>query len=142
MNETTFENAQVGDKVECLMMGSGVVIEVKDGLYPIGVEFPGDIPMRYTKGGYYNTLFKYRTLHWPGSITRHADGRIEVNPQPRPKRKATRAFSTWAILRQDGTYHYGGFSSEDAAKRSLMQDGLNPNNYRVVYLTGSYEAEE
>lgn len=72
---TTFEEAQVGDKVWCAMFGWGVVIGTPGGMYPIEVRFETGVHV-YTLGGKYRT-FASQTLFWD---------EIEITAPPMPER--------------------------------------------------------
>lgn len=149
MNETTFEYAQVGDEVEDLLYGKGIVIETaRSPVYPgqirrLDVMFDGEIAggederSAYNRDGrkYGRTDNTLRTLYWPGSITRHADGRVEVNPQPRPKRKVTKTVERWWVYR-------GGMEELMFDNARVARACASAHNGRVVHLTGSYEVEE
>jgi hypothetical protein len=131
MNETTFENAQVGDRVWSYAYGWGTVTnhcpDSYTGRYPIVVKFDtGSATGTYTKQGKFTTT-EPQTLFWD---------EIPIIAPPRPKRLVTKTAEVWINV-----YGYGPsinfFSSEEAANEIAGKSRI-----ACVKLTGSYEVEE
>ena len=90
---TTFENAKVGDKVECLMFGQGMIEEISPlEMYPIWVRLITGGSARYTMTG---SLYakKARILFWPG---------VKVIAPEEPKRTVRKEIVLWM-----NSYKYG-----------------------------------
>ena len=78
-NETTFENAKVGDKVYDIRYGEGEIISIKESSeHPVGVGFP-NIPYKiiYKFNGLEYRDHKNRILFWD---------KPQIIAPPRPKR--------------------------------------------------------
>ena len=132
--ETTFENAQVGDKVWSFFYGWGVIDKIKASEYPICVDFDSDVA-HYTFGG---SLYKDdpQSLFWD---------EIDMTPPPRPVRKVKVPVEVWANIylrpwknaKNKDSQAFRVYDTKEAADTFSY-----PNRLACVKLTGEYEVEE
>jgi len=128
MTETTFENARVGDEVECLLYGKGVVKEIENKLTynsPLVVMF-GFVSHSYTKDGCPSGHPFGRTLYWPG---------VKIIAPERPKKKVVKTVERWMNVYPHGVEHL--HPDEKSALRCKTDACI-----ATVKLTGEYEIEE
>ncbi len=131
-NETTFENAQIGDNAWDNMYGMPCEIYKieKNTEYPIKTKFrfegaKKDICKSFTYDGYENKYYR-RTLFW--------DKVSEPIAPTRPK-KIKKVINAWTNIYPDGSKSF--YESIDAAN-------IGADNSRIacVYLTGEYEIKK
>jgi hypothetical protein len=130
---TTFENARVGDEVESLKYGKGIVSRIDTTDDTIHVQFKGEEEF----GCWYDrrTGVDYeedeRTLYWPGSI--------KIDPQLEPVRKVVKEYVSFCIIDNSGDVFYGPAPAWRANKYMKEQ---NQGQFRLVKMTGTAEVEE
>lgn len=94
MNETTFENAKVGDRVWDSGFGWGAVNGRQDNApYPLAVWFNDGRCLGYLFNGHskWNT---FRTLFWD---------EVKFEAPPRPKRKIKKVIEGWVFVYDDNS---------------------------------------
>jgi hypothetical protein len=127
-NETTFENAKVGDKVYSFTSGEGEICQVDfASSYSIMVKSPAGHESFTTKGAY--RMNGEQTLFWSKPV---------FETPTRPKRVAKKDVVRWANVypynNNVGAHNYP--TKEEADSKA--------SNERIacVRLTGTYEVEE
>jgi hypothetical protein len=126
--ETTFEKAQVGDKVWSVEYGWGKIVDINNSLrYPITVEFNDFASLKLFS--FHGSYEDHQTLFWD---------EIPIVAPPRPKRMVRKAVEFWLNIYPENPYRYIVFPTREEAD-------LNGNIWRriaCVNLTGEYEVEE
>jgi hypothetical protein len=129
MNETTFENARVGDRVCDVVYGWGTVSRIDEGaIFPVRVEFRKNhrkFTITYFFSGQ-QTHGRPQTLFWD---------EIPIIAPPRPKRLVTKTAVGWMNVYPSNVFEFWdtqATADEYASKRRIA----------CVKLTGSYEVEE
>ena len=123
-NETTFENAQVGDRVWSSKWGWGEVLVItKRFTYPIEVRFSDTCSEYHTLKGV-NVEGEMQSLFWD-----------ELTIPTRPKRKVTKTIEAWANVYPDGKYYV--YETLGWAERNKADTRI-----ALAHLTGTYEVEE
>lgn len=94
MNETTFENVKVGNKVWSIIHGWGTVKRFITGLYPIEVVFNDSTVKSFAFNGKLSEGHTNRTLFWD---------EIKISPPPRPKRKVKKTVIRYVNVLKDNS---------------------------------------
>lgn len=126
MNETTFENAKVGDKVWTVTDDWGEIVEIiETSEYPIIVEFEA-CQLSFTVKGFYYETEKRQSLFW---------NEIKYEIPTRPKRKSIKKIECWMNIYSDG---------DNTIHKTKDKANENACTYRIacIKLTGEYEVEE
>lgn len=126
MNETTFENAQVGDRVWDFRYGWGTVSKIEEGKrHQLKVDLDYGAYLYFTFTGQYIESDLNRTLFWD---------EVKFEAPPRPKRKTKKTIEGWAHIHKDGRVGiYAHCVPEDLAREAQIT---------CVKLIGEYEVEE
>jgi hypothetical protein len=122
MNETTFENARVGDAVWSLEFGWGILKAVKLNLGRLNVNFDNGEDETYLFTGQTYTELK-QTLFWD---------EIPITAPPRPKRLVTKRIEVYVRISKDGNIRF----VYDAGKIASEFSG------NIINLSKDYEVEE
>lgn len=108
---------KVGDKVECLLYGKGEVVRISGGLslFPVRVDFLGNINIGYTLSGKYSTDSRV-------TLTKGTWKVEEVLPEVTYKQGEL----VWCDVRQNGEWQLAIYDFEDGS-----------NMQRVITKVGS-----
>jgi hypothetical protein len=126
MNETTFENAKVGDRVWWIELRAWGIIERIDAY--IFVKFPNlDLQGFSLRGEQYSK----QVLFWD---------EIPIVAPPRPKRMEKRVLDGWVNVYPEGPMKTFVFGNKEEVDRYNLINGNN--RIACVHVTGEYEVEE
>jgi hypothetical protein len=122
MNETTFENARIGDKVWDFNYGWGVI--AFKSASTIDVNFRS-LTLTYSLAGWERG--KRRTLFWD---------EIKFTAPPRPKRMVKKEVVVWYSISKEGAKH------QYETEAGMLSHVSRHHGYYPLKLTGTYEVEE
>jgi hypothetical protein len=126
MNETTFENARVGDAVWYEGLGWGEVSDIdEERKLPLVVEFEQGTIRFFSLNGVKQGDIN-QTLFWD---------EIPIIAPPRPKRMVTKTVEVWMNV-------YSDIKNNTWLTQEAADKYASPNRIACVKLTGSYEVEE
>jgi hypothetical protein len=140
MSSTTFENAEVGDRVESLVWGAGKVwaVLINPNLLQVVYESVPPRLVDYTlhgvevnglKGAYVGSPPPgVRTLFWPGSVV--------ITPQEQPQRKVKKTMEGWVAVSKRGDVVTPVYA--ECADLSTH----NAGGYTIAPAVLTYEVEE
>lgn len=103
---TTFENAQIGDKVWCMAEGWGVVDDIDEyAHFPLHVSFPNDGYEMYTLDGIYDNNHKVQTLFWDEVV-------FKAPTKPLPALDVDTEVLVWMHPSEKHRRHFSHFNSQ------------------------------
>lgn len=137
MNETTFENAKVGDRVWDAHYGWGKIIKIRiEDDHPIQLEFKSSLSCVYVWYNFEGIPYSgyFRTLFWD---------EIKFEAPPRPRRKVKKVMEGWYNMYSVGSLSLQFSSKDEALKDKNLSKSLG-NKYlgEPFFIHHEYEVEE